>query len=178
MADTAQIQCSCGQARLEVTGKPIASVECCCSSCREAAEKVQHLEGAPDILTEYEATPFVMHRKDRVRFLAGTDGLKEFRLSPEASTRRVIANCCNTPVFLEFKGGHWLSLYGGLWPDGTRPSFEMRTMTSDLPNGAELPDDVPNAKKQSLAFFAKLFGAWVAMSFRNPKMPVTGEINV
>ena len=50
-------------------------------------------------------------------------------------------------------------------------------MTSDLPEGAVLPDDVPNARKQNLAFFAKLFGAWVAMGFRNPKMPVTGGIN-
>ena len=54
----------------------------------------------------------------------------------------------------------------------------MRTMASDLPEGVTLPDDIPNAKKQSLGFFAKLFGAWAAMGFRNPKMPNTGEINI
>lgn len=139
---------------------------------------MQQLDGAPPVLTKYDSTPFVMYRKDRVSFLAGADGLKEFRLSSEATTRRVIASCCNTPVYLEFKGGHWLSLYGGLWPDGTLPPLEMRTMVSDLPEGAVLPNDVPNAKKQSLGFFAKLLAAWVAMGFRNPTMPVTGEINV
>ncbi len=51
-------------------------------------------------------------------------------------------------------------------------------MTSDLPPGASLPSDIPNAKKQSLGFFAKLFGAWVAMGFRNPKTPAIGETNV
>lgn len=150
----------------------------CCSSCRAAGEKIQRLEGASPILKDYGATPFVMYRKDRVRFLAGTDGLKEFRLTPDASTRRVIATCCNTPVFLEFKGGHWLSLYGGLWPEGRLPPPELRTMASDLPAGTILPDDIPNAKQQSLGFFAKLFGAWVGMGFRSPKIPVTGSIDV
>jgi len=114
MGNVLRIGCRCGHTRLEVQGSPIASVECCCSSCREAGERLQRLEGAPLVVKDYGATPFVMYRKDRVRFLAGTEGLKAFRLSPEASTRRVIASCCNTPVFLEFKGGHWLSLYGAL----------------------------------------------------------------
>jgi hypothetical protein len=51
-------------------------------------------------------------------------------------------------------------------------------MTSDLPEGAMPPVDIPNPKKQSLSFFAKIFGAWVAMGFRNPKTPTTGDINV
>lgn len=178
MADTIQIGCICGQTRLEVAGNPIASVECCCTSCRDAGARMAQLSAAPKTLTNYDATPFVMYRKDRVRFVSGDDHLKSFRLSSAASTRRVIATCCNTPVYLEFKGGHWLSLYGALWPNGTLPPPEMRTMTSDLPKGAILPDDIPNAKKQSLGFFAKLFGAWVAMGFRNPKIPQTGEINV
>lgn len=178
MLDPTRIQCSCGLTRLEVTGKSIASVECCCSSCREAGARMRQLDGAPPILTDYEATPFVMYRKDRVTFIAGTDHLKSFRLSPGASTERVIATCCNTPVYLAFKGGHWLSLYGTLWPEGVRPPAEMRTMTSDLPEGTVLPDDIPNAQKHSLGFFAKLLGAWIAMGFRNPKTPTIGEINV
>jgi hypothetical protein len=178
MGDTSHIRCACGQTSLEVDGIPIASVECCCTSCREAAGRMQALEGAPRILTDYGTTPFVMFRKDRVRFLSGHKNLAGFRLSPKAPSTRVIATCCNTPVYLEFKGGHWLSLYGGLWPSGTTPEPTMRTMASDLPEGAVLPDDIPNARKHSLAFFAKLFWAWVAMGFRNPKTPITGEINV
>ncbi len=178
MGEATQIRCACGQTHLEVEGSPIASVECCCNSCREAAGRMQGLEGAPRTLTDYGTTPFVMYRKDRVRFLAGAANLAGFRLSPEAPSTRVIATCCNTPVYLEFKGGHWLSLYSGLWPPGTKPEPTMRTMASDLPEGATLPDDIPNAKKQSLGFFVKLFGAWVAMGFRNPKTLKTGEINV
>lgn len=178
MGEAIQIGCACGQTRLEVEGRPIESVECCCNSCREAAERMQDLAGAPRILTDSGTTPFVMYRKDRVRFLAGAANLAGFRLSAKATSTRVIATCCNTPVYLEFKGGHWLSLYGELWPSGTKPKPTMRTMASDLPEGATLPDDIPNARKHSLGFFAKLFGAWVAMGFRKPKTPNTREINV
>ena len=134
--------------------------------------------GAPTILGPLGATRFVLYRKDRIRFLGGTSYLKEFRLSPEAKTRRVVATCCNTPVFLELKGGHWLSLYDGLWSEARLPQLELRTMTSDLPEGTALPDDVPNARRQTLSFFAKLLGAWVAMGFRSPKIVVNGELHV
>ena len=74
------------------------------------------------------------------------------------------------------KGGHWLSLYGSLWPEGTLPPLQMRTMTGDLPDPSVLPNDVPNARSQSLRFFAKLLGAWIAMGFRSPKVTVGGTV--
>ncbi|MCK0095216.1 hypothetical protein MWU60_06510 [Yoonia sp. F2084L] len=136
------------------------------------------LPKAPRIVDEKGATPFVMHRKDRVRFLTGADQLREYRLSSDAGTRRVIASCCNTPVFMEMKGGHWLSLYGQLWPEDALPKLEMRTMTGDLASAEGLPNDVPNLKQHSLSFYARLFGAWVKMGFRNPKIVVGGDLHV
>lgn len=178
MTDSLTISCTCGATRLEVQGAPIASVECCCTSCRTVSEKIQNLDGAPKILTDYAATPFVMYRKDRVRFVSGVDNLREIRVTPEAKTRRVVATCCNSPVFLEFSHGHWLSIYAGLWPDGARPPLQMRTMASDVPEGVTLPDDVPNAKGQSFGFFRKLLGAWIAMGFRVPKVPATQTYDI
>lgn len=172
------IHCACGRVPLEVVRAPIISVECYCSSCRAAADKLQGLSDAPTILEGHGGTRFVLYRKDRVRFLKGDEYLKEFRLSPKATTRRVVATCCNTPVFLEFNGGHWLSLYGGLWPEGTLPPLEIRTMTSDLQDASILSGDVPKFKRQSISFIAKLFGAWVAMGFRNPKIATYGGFNV
>lgn len=174
---TTGLSCTCGTTRLEVEREPIVSAECCCNSCRDAGARLKTLPDAPPVLTARGATRFVLYRKDRVRFLAGEDRLAVFRLSPEATTWRVIATCCNTPVFLDFKGGHWLSLYGGLWRDGMLPPLELRTMTKDLPGGASLPNDVPNAKTQSIGFFAKLFAAWIAMRFRNPQIEVTRTVH-
>jgi len=177
MTRTTHLSCTCGRLNLEVEGAPIVSAECCCNSCRTAGARLQALPSAVPLLQASGATRFVLYRKDRVHFGEGTDHLKEFRLSPTAKTRRVIATCCNTPVFLEFQGGHWLSLYGGLWPVGTLPPLDLRTMIVDLPPGTPLPDDVPNNKRQSASFFAKLLGAWIAMGFRSPKIAfVNGEI--
>jgi hypothetical protein len=123
-------------------------------------------------------TRFVLYRKDRVRFIAGAGRLAGFRLTSASKTRRVVASCCNTPMFLEFQRGHWLSLYGCLWPAGTLPPPELRTMTGDLADRSGLSDDIPNARWQSAAFFAKLFGAWAAMGFKSPKIThVNGEID-
>jgi len=77
---------------------------------------------------------------------------------------------------LEFEKGHWLSLYGCLWSAATLPPLEMRTMTSDLPAGTVLPADVPNGRRQPLAFMFKLLGAWVAMSFRTPEITVVNGV--
>lgn len=81
-------------------------------------------------------------------------------------------------AFLEFSGGHWLSLYGLLWPASTRPAVEMRTMVSDLADASALPDDVPNLKTRSLRFYARLMKAWIAMGFRSPRIEVAGDSHV
>jgi hypothetical protein len=178
MTLTTQLACACGQVRLEVQGAPIVNAECCCNSCRAAGNRLQTLRPALPMLEPNGRTRFVLYRKDRLRFAQGSAHLKEFRLTPGSKTRRVVATCCNSPVFLEFQGGHWLSLYGGLWPAGTLPALEMRTMTMDLPAGTTVPDDVPNASRQSLSFFARLLSAWIAMGFRSPKVAVNGELHV
>lgn len=173
--ETAQLSCRCGEVRMSVDGAHIATVECLCGSCRRAAKVLEKLPGAAPILDEKDATPFVMHRKDRLTITAGQDKLKAHRLSEDAGTRRVVATCCNTPIFMELKGGHWLSLYASLWADDNRPAVEMRTMTGDRD---DLPNDIPNLKTHSLAFYGRLFLAWARMGFRNPVIADNGELNV
>lgn len=177
MSPPRQLACACGQVALVVEQAPITSVECYCQSCRTAGMRLQRRHGARAMLDHHGGTRFVLYRKDRVRFTAGLGRMKEFRLSPQAGTRRVIASCCATPLFLELENGHWLSLYGGLWPEGTLPALEMRTMTGDLADASMLPADVPNLKRQSLPFFAKLLSAWIAMGFRSPRIMIGGVID-
>lgn len=173
-----ELNCQCGKVRLVLEGPPILSAECCCTSCRTAAGTLQRLPGAPRLLSAHGTTRFVLYRKDRARLASGVEHLREHRITPRSPTRRVVAACCNTPLFLEFRGGHWLSLYGGLWPAAALPPLEMRTMASDLPDPSVLPDDVPNARTQSLAFFARLLVAWAAMGFRAPPLPAMRELAV
>ncbi|PIE10092.1 MAG: hypothetical protein CSA70_12175 [Rhodobacterales bacterium] len=172
---TSHLTCRCGQVHLTVEGPHIATVECLCDSCRAAAQTLEKMPEAEPVLDEKDATLFVMHRKDRVTVTAGKDMLKSFRLSEDSGTRRVVASCCNTPIFLELKGGHWLSIYGALWPENKRPALEMRTMVGSRD---DLPNDVPNLKTHSLGFYGRLFGAWIKMGFKTPKVEVNGEWHV
>lgn len=176
---TTILTCACGQVALEVQGRPIVSAECLCTDCQNAGTVLQSLPGAPSILDQKGATRFVLYRKDEVRCEKGQDCLREHRLTKDSKTRRVVATCCNTPMFLEFTKGHWLSLYGGLWPAASLPALEIRTMTRDRPEGVELPDDVPNPDTHTFSFYAKLFRAWAAMRFRTPKVDfVHGELDI
>ncbi|AZO80454.1 hypothetical protein B5U98_11755 [Bosea sp. Tri-39] len=177
MSQRMTIGCTCGHTRLEVEGAPILVSECLCDSCRAAAARLAKLPNARSILTAYDATPTAEYRKDRVKILSGAESLREFRLKPEAGSRRVVATCCNTPVFLEMKGAHWLSLYSHLWPENARPKATLRTMTGDLPDASVLPADIPNLKSHTISFYAKLLTSWIAMGFRNPKITIAGTVD-
>ncbi|WP_314410678.1 hypothetical protein [Pseudomonas kuykendallii] len=172
------LTCGCGQVALKIQGNPIISAECLCNDCQKAGAFLQSLPGAPSVLDNKASTRFVLYRKDRVWCEKGQSRLREYRLSEHSKTRRVVATCCNTPMFLDFTNGHWLSLYGGLWPVEALPALEIRTMTRDRPKGVELADDVPNPSTHTISFFAKLFGSWAAMRFRTPKVDfVNGDLN-
>ncbi len=172
-----RLSCACGQFQLEMSGAPIISTECHCKSCQDAAARLQALPASGPVQSAAGGTPYVLYRKDRVRFPTGTDSLAAFRLTPQSTTRRVLASCCNTPIFLEFKGGHWLSLYGHLWPKGAMPPIEIRTMTQDAPASAKVPDDVPAGALPTAGFYARLLSAWIAMGLKSPTIPVTGQIS-
>jgi hypothetical protein len=163
-----RLTCICGRVALQVRGRPIISVECLCADCQSAGAFLQSLPGAPEVLDQNGATRFVLYRKDRVWCEKGHERLREHRLSEKATTRRAIAVCCNTPMFLEFTQGHWLSMYGGLWSAESLPALEIRTMTRSRAVGVVLPDDVPNPGTHTLSFYARLFLAWAGMGFRAP----------
>jgi hypothetical protein len=179
MADGTDLTCTCGRVVMRVEGRPIVSVECLCSDCRRAGALLERLSGAPRVLDEKGATRFVLYRKDRARCVKGADLLREHRLTEQSKTRRAVASCCNTPVFLDFADGHWLSVYGALWPEGALPPLDLRTMTRDAPDGVVLSGDVANPRTHTFGFYARLFGAWVAMGFRTPKVDyVKGALDV
>ncbi|HEY8574859.1 MAG TPA: hypothetical protein VIL88_00810 [Devosia sp.] len=163
-----ELSCQCGEVRLAIVGKPITVAECFCNSCREAARRIEGLPGHTQVVGAHGSTHFVLYRKDRTRIVAGWERLRNFRLGPDRQTRRVIATCCNTPVLLEFKGGHWVSLYGNLWHGKDLPPAQLRTVTSDLADPTVLDDAVPHGRRHTALFFGRLFSAWAAMGFRAP----------
>jgi hypothetical protein len=161
--------CRCGAVALEVIGPPIVTAGCYCQSCQAAGEQIERLAGAPPMLDADGGTAFVLQRKDRVRCVRGGERLEAHRLKPDSPTRRMVATCCNSAMFLEFSKGHWLSLYRGRLPEGA-PPLEMRVMTADRREGVELPGDIPSYATHSGKFMWRLLSAWAAMGFRVPKV--------
>lgn len=163
------VTCACGQVALILSGPHILSTECLCSDCQKAAARFSALPGARPVADAKGATRYVLHRKDRVHCERGQDWLRARRLSVDSDTLRVVATCCNTPMFLDVTRGHWLSVYGTLWPADMLPKLTMRVMTKHAPAGVVLPDDVPNLQTHSARFFIRLVWAWAKMGFRVPK---------
>ena len=162
--------CACGTVQLELSGVPIVVAQCHCTSCRTAAQRLAQLPGSPVAGGAPDGVDYVLYRKDRLRITHGRAALRHFRLGPQRKTRRVIASCCNSPMLVEFDGGHWASLYGSLWPAGTLPALDLHTMTGDRLETRPLDDGVPAGRWATTKFFATLLGAWIAMGFRQPAL--------
>lgn len=178
MTTITEVTCACGQCALALEGRPFVTAECHCTSCRTAGERLGGLPLARPMQLTNGGTHFVLYRKDKVLFIRGQDLLREYRLKADAPTRRVVASCCNSPIFLEFQGAHWLSLYASLWPADTAPQPELRTMTSDLGPGKVLDDSLPAGRLPTARFYWKLLAAWIAMGFKNPAIAVNGEVRL
>ena len=162
--------CRCGQMKFNLSGPPIVRIACYCTSCQTAGHAFVREFGPPSIVADDGGSDLVLYRKDRVTQISGSGLLREHRLAPESSTRRMIATCCGTPMAMDFTKGHWLSFYrAGLPEEG--PAHEMRVMTQDKPAAVTLPNDVPLHATRSGSLMWKLVLAWGAMGFRRPKLP-------
>ncbi len=157
-----EISCSCGAVAFEARGKPIMANICHCDDCQKASLELESLPGAPRILDQSGGTAYVLWRRDRVACLRGEGLLKEYRLAGESDTKRVVASCCNSAMYLDFEKGHWLSLYRDRF-EGEAPPLQMRVQTRYKPAQASIPDDLPSYPGFSLGFLARLLGARIAM---------------
>jgi hypothetical protein len=161
--------CQCGKVKFEGIGPPILTASCYCTSCQEAGRQFEQLASAPRVLDADSGTAVILYRKDRVRCVMGQEYLEERRLKPQSPTRRVLATCCNSVMFLDFTKGHWLAMFRNRFPTGA-PPLEMRVMTKERRVGVELADDLPNYPDRSGKFMVKLIAAWLAMGLRRPEI--------
>ena len=158
-------RCSCGSVEIEATGTPITSVVCYCESCQEGSRQIEALPNGGPVCDSNGGTAYALYRKDRVEYSKGSPLLRGYKLRDESSTKRVVAACCDSPMFLNFEKGHWLSVYRTALR-GELPPLEMRVHTKSKPPGSDLPNDVPNYPTYCAKFMAKLFAAWIAMLLR------------
>ncbi|MGZ5920715.1 MAG: GFA family protein [Rhizomicrobium sp.] len=163
-------KCQCGKVEFKASGPPILTTACYCTDCQTAGRQFEQLPSAPPMLDPDSGTGMILYRKDRVQCAKGQEFLEERRLKPTSPTRRVVATCCNSAMFLDFTKGHWLSMFRNRFGAGA-PPLEMRVMTKERRAGVALADDVPNYPGRSGKFMRKLLTSWAAMGFRRPEIP-------
>jgi hypothetical protein len=140
------------------------SAVCYCSDCREGARRIEALPGAPPILDEDGGASSLVYRDDRFRCVSGSELLVGYRLSEKAPTRRMVASCCNSGMFLKFEPGFWVSSYR-LRYSGELPAIEMRNQTRDRKADTPIPTDAPAFSRYPVRLFVKLLRARIAMFF-------------
>jgi hypothetical protein len=123
--------------KFEAAGNAIMSVVCYCDDCQEGARKIEMLPDALPVHDSDGGTAYILYRKDRFSCVKGDQLLKDVRIRENSPTRRVVASCCNSAMFLDFKKGHWLSVYRARFPDNT-PPVEMRIQTRFKPGEMQI----------------------------------------
>ena len=161
--------CRCGKVSLELVGRPMMRATCYCDSCQAAAKVLCDLPGAPAIAGRDGGTDVTLYRKDRIGRVIGIDHLREHRLTAESPTRRMVADCCSTPMLLDFTKGFWLCFYPGcLSATDGQPSPSASVVPATSPDASISPR--PTLRSFSAPFMARLILSWAAMGFRTPKV--------
>ncbi len=162
MSDKTSFTCSCGKVEVELTGPPIMTAICHCDACQAGARQLAELN-ITGVLDDYAGTAYVMQRKDRLKVVRGEDLLQKHKLTEKSPTNRVVATCCDTPMFVSFDNAiHWYSIYRDRLGESAPPAT-MRLQTKYLPQGITLPGDMPSYASFPYRFAFKLIGANIAM---------------
>ncbi len=158
-------QCACGQVSYQGVGTPILTAVCYCEDCQSGGQMIESLPNAAPLRDADGGTPYLTYRDDRWQCVEGASLLREYRIKPDSQTRRFVAQCCNSAMFLKYEPGFWVSTYQYRYLDSVPPlqfRNQIRHRKSELP----LPSDAPAFQRFPLRLFTKLTAARFAMWFR------------
>lgn len=156
-------RCACGGVEAEAVGAPIACVSCFCDDCQRAASQLVE-EGARPVQDPHGGTPLVLYRRDRFHVVRGDAHLRPHKLRADSITSRMVASCCDTPMFLAFeRGPHWVSIFRSRLEEP--PPVEMRIATKHMPT-FEQEDGIPHYPTFPWRLPAKLVASRIAMLFK------------
>jgi hypothetical protein len=159
-----RVSCSCGKVEFAATGAPIMAVACYCDDCQRGSRQIEMLPSATPVLAVDGGTAYVLYRKDRFECATGREWLRDLRLAERSPTRRVVAACCNSALYLDFQKRHWVSAYRARFQEAAPPiQMHIQTRFKPQPDGAS--GAIPTYRALPPRFFAKLLFARVAMLF-------------
>ena len=158
--------CRCGAVELAATGRPIIASVCYCDDCRAAAKQITALAGSPPTVAESDGgTQYLLFRKDRFACSKGSEHLTAIRLTDASATRRMVAACCNSAMYMAFDDKrHWVSAYRNRF-EGDVPPLEVRICTKSRTSNEPLDNSVPSYAGYPPKLIFRLVGSMLAMTF-------------
>src|SRR5690606_3786149 len=148
--------CACGHVRLALDGPHISCVACHCDDCQSAAHRMDALPSPEPTMDGVGGTQYVLHRKDRYTLQSGDGLLQPYRLRAGSPTRRMVALCCNSPMFVAFDNSqHWISVYRARI-EGQAPALQSRIATRFAHHAGAVPQDVPSYRSFPISLVVQL----------------------
>jgi len=158
-------RCACGAVEIALSAPPIAALSCCCDDCQAAAARLEALPGAPAFREPCGGTPAVLFPRIALKVTRGRDKLTPHRLRDGSRTRRMVATCCNSFLYVTFdRGPFWVDVVSSRMADAPSPRWRIQTRFCAEPP----PDDIPNHPKypQGLVWRIALAGVLAGLPRR------------
>jgi hypothetical protein len=160
--------CRCGAVEVGAWAEPIVVSTCYCDDCQAAAARLAASANSVPAPSADGGTEFMVFRRDRIACTRGADRLEAMRLTDATKTRRMIASCCATPMYVAFDDKRpWVSaLRAPFGPDA--PPVEMRICTRFRRSEDKAEDGLPSHPAYPPAMIVRILAAWPLMLFSRP----------
>lgn len=160
--------CRCGAVEIGAWAEPIVVSACYCDDCQAAAERLAASANSALAASADSGTEFMLFRRDRIACARGADRLEAMRLTDATKTRRMIAGCCATPMYVAFDDKRpWVSAFRASF-GADAPPVEMRICTRFRRSEDTAEDGLPSHPGYPLALILRILAAWPLMLFSRP----------
>jgi hypothetical protein len=160
--------CQCGAVEIGTWAQPIMVNACYCDDCQAAAQRFAASANSKLASSADGGTEFMVFRRDRIACTRGADRLQTMKLTASSKTRRMIASCCATPMYVAFDDKRpWVSALRA--PFGTdAPPVEMRICTRFRRSEEKVEDGLPSHPGYPPALIVRILAAVPFMLFSRP----------
>ena len=111
-------------------------------------------------------TEFMVFRRDRIACTRGAECLEAMKLTAATKTRRMIARCCATPMYVGFDDKRpWVSAFRASFGAGAPPVQMGRICTRFRRAEDKAEDDLPEHEGYPAAMILRVLAVWPRMLF-------------
>ena len=161
-------QCRCDAVEIGAWSNPLVVAACYCDDCQAASGRLAASANGAPVASADGGTEFVVFRRDRIACTRGAENLKVMRLRDATKTRRMVAGCCATPMYVSFDDKRpWVSAFRASF-GADAPPVQMRICTRFRRTEDKAKDDLPEHKGYPAAMILRVLAVMPRMLFSRP----------